>query len=75
MVGTLEESLGLLRRAVDAGELSATDVLVLRRELVEGRREQIDAAGELWLARTELELAVEGPLHPEAGEETEDASR
>jgi len=62
VIDTLEDSLGLLRKAVAAGELSATDVLLLRRELVDGRREQIEAAGELWLARTELELAVGGEL-------------
>lgn len=60
--GTLEESLELLRRAVEAGELSATDVLLLRRELVEGRREQIEAAGELWFAQNDLELAVGADL-------------
>jgi cobalt-zinc-cadmium efflux system outer membrane protein len=75
VVDTLEDNLELLRRAVDAGELSASDVLVLRRELIDARREQIDAAGELWLARTELELAVGGPLHPEPGEETSDDRR
>lgn len=58
VVENLEDSLELLRRAVDAGELSATDVLLLRRDLVEGRREHIEAAGELWLARTDLELAA-----------------
>lgn len=59
---SLTESLGLLRRAVESGELSATDVLLLRRELVEGQRERIRAAGELWIARTDLELAVGSDL-------------
>jgi cobalt-zinc-cadmium efflux system outer membrane protein len=72
VVETLEENLDLLRRAVEAGELSATDVLLLRRELVEGQREQIEAAGEVWLARTDLELAVEGDLPEVAREETTD---
>lgn len=72
VVETLEESLDLLRRAVDAGELSATDVLLLRRELVEGRREQIETAGELWLALTDLELAVETDLPAAAREESGD---
>ena len=72
VVDTLEESLGLLRKAVEAGELSATDVLLLRRELVDGRREQIEAAGELWLARTELELAVGGDLAAADRKETPD---
>lgn len=72
VVETLEENLDLLRRAVEAGELSATDVLLLRRELVEGQREQIEAAGEVWLARTDLELAVGGDLPKAAREETTD---
>lgn len=61
---SLAESLDLLRRAVESGELSARDVLLLRRELVEGQRERIRAAGELWIARTDLELAVGGDLAP-----------
>jgi outer membrane protein TolC len=62
---------------VEAGELSATDVLLLRRDLVEGRREQIEAAGELWLARTDLELAVGVDLSagdPADPEEASDAN-
>jgi len=62
VIDTLAESLELLRKAVAAGKLSTTDVLLLRRELVDGQREQIEAAGELWLARAELELAVGGDL-------------
>lgn len=69
VVAPLEESLGLLRRAVEAGELSATDVLLLRRELVEGRREAIEVAGELWRARIDLELAVGGDLTVMNGEQ------
>lgn len=72
VVETLEESLDLLRRAVEAGELSATEVVLARRELVEARREQIEAAGELWLARTDLELAVGGDLPTAARKETSD---
>lgn len=70
VIDNLEESLGLLRQAVEAGELSATEVLLSRRELVEGRREQIEAAGELWTARIDLELAVGGPILPTVQEET-----
>lgn len=72
VVETLAESLDLLRRAVEAGELSATDVLVLRRELVEGQREQIETAGELWLAESDLELAVGTDLPEAAREENDD---
>jgi cobalt-zinc-cadmium efflux system outer membrane protein len=70
VVETLEESLDLLRRALDAGELSGTDVLLLRRELVEGRRERIAAADELWLARIELELATGVDLSGDPSAET-----
>jgi outer membrane protein TolC len=77
VLDTLGESLDLLRRAVEAGELSATDVLLLRRELIDGQREQIEAASELWLAGKDLELAVEGdPVGTGTaamGEETTDA--
>ena len=58
VVVNLEDSLDLLSKAVDAGELSATEVLLLRRELVEGRREHVEAAAELWLALVDLELAA-----------------
>jgi cobalt-zinc-cadmium efflux system outer membrane protein len=74
VVETLEESLDLLRRALDAGELSGTDVLLLRRELVEGRRERIEAADELWLARIELELATGVDLSGGPSAETGGAS-
>jgi len=75
VIDTLEESLDLLRKAVEAGELSTTDVLVLRRELVEGRREQVEAAGELWIARTELELAAGGALATTPAEERRGGER
>lgn len=74
VVGNLKENLDLLRRAVEAGELSATDVLLLRRELVEGQREHIETAGELWLARTDLELAVGSDLPTPRREEASDAN-
>jgi cobalt-zinc-cadmium efflux system outer membrane protein len=70
VVDTQEESLELLRRAVEEGEMSTTDVLILRRELVEGEREQIETAGELWRARIELELAVGGSAGDATGGET-----
>lgn len=55
VVENLEETLGLLETAFREGEVSATEVLVLRRELVDGRREHVEAARDLWLARIELE--------------------
>jgi len=58
VVGTLEDSLDLLQRSMEAGKVSATDVLVMRRELVEGQREYIEAAVEASVARVALELAT-----------------
>lgn len=61
VVGTLEESLELLARALEAGKVSAGDVLVLRRELVEAQREHVQAELDLATARSDLWLAVGGP--------------
>jgi len=61
VVGTLEESLDLLRRALEAGKIGTTEVLLLRRELFDARREALGALGEALVARTELELAVGSP--------------
>lgn len=58
VIGRLEESLSLLERAFESGKVGITDVLVQRRELVEARREHVDAAAEAWLARIELDLAT-----------------
>lgn len=58
VVESLEETLDLLERAFREGEVSATDVLVLRRELVEGRREYVEAARDLRAARIELDLTT-----------------
>ena len=60
VVGTLEENLRLLQQAFEAGKVNASDVLVLRRELVEGRREQIAVAEERAIAVAELEVAIGG---------------
>lgn len=60
VVGTLEESLDLLQRSMEAGKVSALDVLLLRRELIEGRREYVEAAVQAWVARVDLELATGG---------------
>lgn len=58
VMGTLEESLTLLDRALESGKVGITDVLVQRRELVEARREHVEAEEEAWLARIELDLAT-----------------
>lgn len=58
VVESLEETLDLLERAFREGEVSATEVLVLRRELVDGRREYVEAARDLWTARIDLDLTT-----------------
>lgn len=58
VVGTLEENLLLLRRALDAGKIGASDVLVFRREFVEGQRQFIEALFEAQAARIALDLAT-----------------
>jgi cobalt-zinc-cadmium efflux system outer membrane protein len=73
VVGTLEESLELLQGAMEAGKVSATEVLLLRRELVEGRREHVEAALEAWVTRVELELALGRSGNPKPGKEKDDA--
>lgn len=64
VVGTLEESLALLGRAMEAGKVSAGDVLVLRRELVEAQRQHVQAELDLAVAQSDLRLAVAGPFLP-----------
>lgn len=65
VVGTLEESVDLLRRSLEAGKIGAGEVLLLRRELFEARREAVEAATEALSARAALELAVGGLLDEE----------
>lgn len=58
VIGSLEENLGLLQRSMEAGKISRTDVFLLRREFVESQREYLDALGEAWRARVQLDLAA-----------------
>jgi len=58
VVGTLEDNLALLRQALDAGKINTSDVVVFRRELVEGRRQFIEALFEAEAARIALDLAT-----------------
>jgi cobalt-zinc-cadmium efflux system outer membrane protein len=58
VVGTLEENLSLLRRALDAGKIGASDVLVFRREFVEVQRQYVEALFEAQSARIGLDLAT-----------------
>ncbi len=58
VVGTLEENLLLLRKALDAGKIGASEVLVFRREFVEGQRQYVEALFEAQSARIALDLAT-----------------
>ena len=58
VVENLAESLGLLERSFTAGKIGLSDLLVFRRELIEARREHIEATAEAWMARIALDLAV-----------------
>lgn len=58
VAGTLEENLDLVQRGLAAGKLRGSEVLVFRRELIDSRRELIEAAADAWLAQIDLDLAT-----------------
>lgn len=57
-VAALSETEPLLLRAYDAGETALTEVLSLRRELLDARGEKLDRARDLALARIRLEATA-----------------
>lgn len=58
VVGTLTENLELLQQSFQEGKVSASEVLIFRRELIEGQREHLAAAVDLAVAEIELRLAA-----------------
>lgn len=56
-----EESLRLLRGAFEAGEVAVPDVIVVQRELIEGRQGYVDAGLELAHARAALLASIDSP--------------
>ncbi len=58
LVGSLEESLELLRKSNDAGKIGIAEVLLFRRELLDGRRDYVSARADAWRARILLDLAT-----------------
>ncbi len=71
VVGTLEENLTLVRKALDAGKIAASDVLVFRREFVEGQRQYVEALFEARSARIALDLATgRTPIQPDSAQES-----
>ena len=57
-VTSLEDGLGLVERSFEAGRIGAAELLLFRRELVEGRRQAVAADAEVWSAALELVAAV-----------------
>jgi cobalt-zinc-cadmium efflux system outer membrane protein len=53
----LEENQRLTRRSFEVGQIGITEVLLASRQVLDGRREAIEAQAELALVRTELEQA------------------
>lgn len=58
VVGSLAESLALLQRSFTAGKIGLSDLLLFRRELLDARREEIEATAEAWAGRIALDLAA-----------------
>ncbi len=56
-----EESLALLRRTFEVGEVGMPEVIVVQREVVEGREGYLNSQLDLALARAELLAAVQLP--------------
>jgi Arc/MetJ family transcription regulator len=62
----LEENLGLLRRMLAAGKASPAEVIVLQRELLEGRLGYLEARLDLATADARARTAVGLPLLDDA---------
>lgn len=58
----LEEGLDLLQRSFEAGKIGSAELLLYRRELVEGRRQAVAAVRDTWAAALELATATGGGL-------------
>jgi cobalt-zinc-cadmium efflux system outer membrane protein len=61
VIGALAESADLLQRAFEAGEVGLPEVLVVQRELLEGREGYLDATLELALGRADVLAATHRP--------------
>lgn len=58
----LEEGLTLLQRSFETGKIGSAELLLYRRELVEGRRQALAAARDTWAAALDLAKATGGGL-------------
>ncbi|MET0385023.1 MAG: TolC family protein [Polyangiales bacterium] len=61
---SLESSLALLRRGLEAGELPIVDVAVARERFLQTQRDALDAYGAYYRALAELEYLAGAPLYP-----------
>jgi cobalt-zinc-cadmium efflux system outer membrane protein len=61
-VTSLEEGLDLVERSFEAGRIGGAELLLYRRELVEGRRQAVAAEAEAWVAAIELAAAAGTPV-------------
>ena len=64
VISPLDQDLELLRRSLEAGRITATDVMVFRREIVEAQREYVDAQAAAWTASIVLDLATGRSTYP-----------
>ncbi len=70
VMGTLEQNLELLGKSFRAGKIGLTDVLVIRRNLLESRAEYVDAQASAQKAYVELSLAAGTVNFKHSSEET-----
>lgn len=61
-VTPLEEGLALLERSFEAGKIGSAELLLYRRELVEGRRQVLAASRDVWEAAMDMAIAAGGVL-------------
>lgn len=74
LAGTLEENLELVQKSLAAGKMRPSEVLIFRREFLDGRRELIEAGAAAWRARILLDLAtgaLAAPSRPTASPTSE----
>jgi len=64
VAGSLGENLDLVRKGLAAGKLRASEVLVMRQELVASHRDLIAAAADAWRAQIALALALGAATPP-----------
>lgn len=69
VVGSLQKNLDLLQKALEAGKTTWPEVLIIRRSLIDARREHVTAQAEAGRAWIQLQLAAGQIPVPRASEE------